>query len=131
MPNDVKNLYQMEKVTPAETTTYSAKIGLMYASDYFYAANPVYWNMSLYDISVEDTNWIWGAENKYMGKTDWTISYNTDRENDAISIGAGQMVTSNDVDTTWQFGIRPCFYLNSSVMHISGTGTPTDPYRIA
>ena len=84
--------------------------------------------MSLYDISVEDTNWIWGAENKYMGKTDWTISYNTDRENDAISIGTWQMVTSNDVDATWQFGIRPCFYLNSSVMYISGTGTPTDPY---
>ena len=27
--------------------------------------------------------------------------------------------------------IRPTFYLNSDVQYVSGTGTETDPYRIA
>lgn len=36
-------MYTAMIVSPAENTTYPAQIGLMYVSDYAYAANPTYW----------------------------------------------------------------------------------------
>ena len=52
-------------------TTYSAKIGLMYANDYGFAASPSAWttNMSSYNsTSIRDNNWM------YMGLDEWIIS---------------------------------------------------------
>ena len=33
-------------------------------------------------------------------------------------------------DSEWH-AVRPTFYLNSNVTYVSGSGTQTDPYRIA
>ena len=47
LKNTVKNTYQNEIINPLTNTTYSAKIGLMYVSDYGYAASPESWNTTL------------------------------------------------------------------------------------
>ena len=69
----VTNAYRNELVNPAELTTYNAKIGLMYVSDYGYAASSNYWTRALYDYNyVSVNNWM------YMGLSEWTITRRSD-----------------------------------------------------
>ena len=61
--------------TTDNATTYSAKIGLMYVSDYGFAASPDAWTltMSSYNnTTATNNNWM------YMGLYEWTISRNAD-----------------------------------------------------
>ena len=122
----IKLVYQNEIVSPAESTTYSAKVGLMYVSDYGYAASPKNWKTSLYDyfnIAYND-NWM------HMGLFEWTI---TRRSNDLGRVfqlnSTGNVLVT--VANANQGAVRPAFYLNSDVIYISGSGTQTDPFRIA
>ena len=126
-----KTAYQNEIVSPVTTnttdnaTTYSAKIGLMYASDYGFAAAPSAWTANLntyYGEAIKNVNWM------YMGLYEWTISRYAD---DAYSVfdvyGIGNLNLSNANDA---FGVRPVFYLSSSVNYASGSGSATDPISI-
>ena len=124
----VKQTYQNEIVSPAEATTYGAKIGLMYVSDYGYAASPEAWtlNMSGYDNpTATNNNWM------YMGWYEWTISRRSDatgRMNYAFYV-----TSTGSVDNFVVYGssgVRPSFYLESSVVLESGDGTQENPYRI-
>ena len=124
------NAYQNEIVSPAESTTYSAKIGLMYVSDYYYGAAPTYWtkvgdNISDatadYRAAIND-NWM------YMGFNDWTISRWSDTTVYAFRVtDTGNVKRNHVID---RYGVRPSFYLESSVELSGGSGTSTDPYRI-
>ena len=120
----VTNAYRNELVNPAELTTYNAKIGLMYVSDYGYAASSNYWTMALYDYNyVSVNNWM------YLGATEWTISRNSSSGNGVMNIRSSGYVynypTNDDLTAT-----RPAFYLNSNVQYVSGTGTSNNPIRI-
>ena len=67
----VQTAYNYEVGTNTANTTYSAKIGLMYASDYGYAASPENWNTNMGSLNNDtnrNNNWM------YMGDTEWTIS---------------------------------------------------------
>ena len=121
----VKNTYQNEIISPATTTTYSAKIGLMYVSDYGYAASPEEWNTVLgsIDYTSNDINWL------HMGLSEWTISPFSNSGYHAFGVSKTGNVISNYVDIS--AGVRPSFYLESSVVLESGTGTQENPYRIA
>ena len=128
--------YQNEVVNPvpgkySETgeTTYSAKIGLMYASDYGYGAVPEAWTTTLvnYDGSVNGTtirlqNWM------YMGYYDWTIS-RCSSDSDFVFIvhfnGRGLKDGAYGI-----MGIRPAFNLESSTTYVSGSGSMSDPILI-
>ena len=106
--------------------TYSAKIGLMYVSDYGYATSPSKWatNLGSYDNStVRDSNWL------YLGLNEWTISRSSD-----TSLLSFHVYSSGSVDyATVSFNknaIRPCFYLNSDVLFASGDGSQSNPFRI-
>ena len=78
--------YQNEIVAPAENTTYDAKIGLMYVSDYGFAASPSAWTTTLYNYdgndakgtSIKTINWM------YMGYYDWMISRYSDYSDGAF-----------------------------------------------
>ena len=97
----------------------------MYASDYGFAARLANWNtiMSGYNSPrLASNNWM------YMGIWDWTISRISDTSSDALSIYITGEVMSND--TMNGFGIRPCFYLNTTVSYASGDGSMSDPIRI-
>ena len=123
----VKQTYQNEIVNPVEATTYSAKIGLMYVSDYGYAANSENWTTVLesYDNSTNrNNNWM------YMGWYDWTITRVSDYTNTAFYvISSGYLIygaTFGDYTA-----VRPVFYLNDNVKLVDGEGTYINPYRIA
>ena len=124
----VKNVYQNEIVSPATSTVVSAKIGLMYVSDYGYGASPDNWNrqLSSYNNSLtRENNWL------YSGITEWTITPWTDVTNASVRINDEGKVGDIFYSNTDLCGVRPVFYLESNV-ELSGnhTGTQSDPYRI-
>ena len=107
-------------------TTYSAKIGLMYVSDYGFAASPSAWttNISSYgSTSIRDNNWM------YMGLYDWTISRYSSRSDNAFRVLYSGYLTY-DLVYNFRSAVRPVFYLTSSTQYVSGSGTQSDPIRI-
>jgi hypothetical protein len=123
-----KTAYQNEIVNPVTTNTtdnateYSAKIGLMYASDYGFAAAPSAWTTILNNYNgeaIKSVNWM------YMGLYEWTISRNADYAYRVFYVGnTGGL---NYIYANGAFGVRPVFYLTSSVNYASGSGSATDP----
>ena len=122
--------YQNEIVAPAENTTYDAKIGLMYVSDYGFAASPSAWTTTLYNYdgndakgtSIKTINWM------YMGYYDWMISRISDNSSSAFNVGRYGVVYGNYVSL--DFGVRPSFNLLSSITYVSGSGSAVDPILI-
>ena len=122
--------YQNEIINPSLNTTYSAKIGLMYVSDYMYGSDPIYWtfvgynsNGNDYRVAIND-NWL------YLGDSEWTISRNSDVDLLAFYVSNSGFVNHGGTNSD-EYAIRPVFYLESTVVLESGTGTQENPYRIA
>ena len=111
--------------TTDNATTYSAKIGLMYVSDYGFAASPEAWTltMSSYNnTTATNNNWM------YMGLYEWTISRNADGSDRAFSVRFDGSVGGGFVD--YGGGVRASFNLESSVSYVSGSGSMSDPIVI-
>ena len=122
--------YQNEIVAPAENTTSDAKIGLMYASDYGFAASPSAWTKNLYNYDGKDVN---GTSIKtinwmYMGVWEWTISRTSDYSDTAFVVYYGGYVSYSFVSDNR--GVRPSFNLSSSITYVSGSGSAVDPILI-
>ena len=123
-----KTAYQNEIVSPVTTnttdnaTTYSAKVGLMYVSDYGFAAAPSAWtaNLDTYNgEAIKNVNWM------YMGLYEWTISRYAGSDYLAFGVYSTGSVSYNIA--TYVLALRPVFYLASSVNYVSGSGTAADP----
>ena len=115
--------YQNEIVAPAENTTYDAKIGLMYVSDYGFAASPSAWSTILNDYkTVTVNNWM------YMGHDEWTIFRASDSSEFGFVVYNDGGVYDNLVIS--HFGVRPSFSLSSSITYVSGSGSMSDPILI-
>ena len=125
-----KTAYQYEVGSNASSTTYDAKIGLMYVTDYYYSASPSAWTLVGYNGSdatkdyraAKTTNWL------YLGSYEWTISRNSDITSRAFSVYSTGYVSS--VYVTLSRGVRPSFNLLSSTTYVSGSGSMSDPVRI-
>ena len=125
-----KTAYQYEVGSSASTTTYDAKIGLMYVSDYYYSASPSAWTLVGYNsdytksyASAKGENWLYG------GGWDWTISRDSDYSNTAFYVNYSGNVDDSDVNDG-SSGVRPSFSLLSSTTYVSGSGSMSDPVRI-
>ena len=124
----IKNMYSKEMNTNASTTS-SSKIGLMYASDYGFAASPKYWSLLGYNYDGEDIrkgikeNWLYNG-----GSYEWTISrYSSDAYGVFYVYTYGYVIEHNASNTCV---VRPSFNLESSVTYVSGSGSADDPIRI-
>ena len=126
-----KTAYQYEVGSNASSTTYDAKIGLMYVSDYYYAAGPSAWTLVGYSSSNPTTdyrvatsiNWM------YMGIDDWTLTRDTSNSEMMFGIYRSGYVISGFAGIDY-YSVRPVFNLNTSVTYASGSGTQSDPIRI-
>ena len=121
-------VYLNEVVNPSTTaltgeTEYSAKIGLMYVSDYAFAASPSVWTliMSNNNENTINNNWI------YMGE-EWTISRYADTSGSAYYVQKNGVIDFNAIIT--QHAVRPSFILESSITYVSGMGSMSDPIII-
>ena len=118
-----KVAYNNEVGSSSSSTTDSMKIGLMYVSDYGYAASRASWTKSLdkyYNVTYD--NWM------YLGSIEWTISQNLDSSSAAFRVYSDGRITSYDLINS--FAVRPCFYLTSSTEYVSGSGAQSDPILI-
>ena len=124
-------VYQNEIVNPVTTNTtdnateYTAKIGLMYVSDYGFAAEPSAWTLTMgnyNNTTATSTNWM------YMGLYEWTISRTADISFYAFAVGSGGDVFLSYVDD--DRAVRPSFSLESSITYVSGSGSASDPMVI-
>ena len=119
-----KEYYNTEVGSSSSSTTDSMKIGLMYVSDYGFAASNTYWTTELGDYnSARSNNWL------YLGSNEWTISRVSSSSNSAFLVASygpvdGLSGVANGL------AVRPVFYLSSLVNYVSGTGTQSDPFRI-
>ena len=126
-----KTAYQYEVGSSASTTTYDAKIGLMYVSDYYYSASPSAWTLVGYNsdytksyASAKGENWLYG------GGWDWTISRYSDYSDSAFYVDHYGNVYYYYVSVYGNDGVRPSFSLLSSTTYVSGSGSMSDPVRI-
>ena len=125
-----KQKYENELVNPVSDIKETAKIGLMYVSDYGYAADPNYWTTVMYREDGQDyrlaatSNWI------SMGLWEWTISRNSSYANIAFVVNdSGYVSGDNRVAVT--AAVRPVFYLSSNVAYAGGNGTIDSPIRLS
>ena len=127
--------YQNEIVNPVTTNTtdnateYSAKIGLMYVSDYGFGADPSAWTTTLYNYdgsvngsTIRSLNWM------HMGYYDWTISRGADDSFSAFGVSDDGFVLDYRVND--DRAVRPSFNLESSITYVSGSGSASDPMVI-
>ena len=118
--------YQNEILNLTESKTeYTAKVGLMYASDYKFAAAPSAWTTTLNKYnssSITSVNWM------YMGLNEWTITRQSNENYIVFYLNDGGNLSFNNTDGV--FAIRPTFYILPSVTYSSGTGTQSNPIRL-
>ena len=128
--------YQNEIVSPDPTSStdkaieYQAKIGLMYVSEYEFAASSGMWRLIGYkgdDVTNDyraaiNNNWM------YMGEEEWTITRTSVVSSRAFYVGYCGYVAHFNVDGPAV--IRPAFNLESSITYKSGSGSQSDPIII-
>ena len=129
MSNTAKAFYDGERNNAgsgSNPTTYRDEIGLMYPSDYGYAASPDAWTTDLFDYdnsTITASNWL------YMGLSEWTL---TPRLSFSYYVFFVYFYGSlNYSSASFGYAARPVFYLESNVELVRGTGTSSDPYRLA
>ena len=129
-----KTAYQNEIVSPVTTNTtdgateYSAKIGLMYVSDYMYAASQDKWTLVGNGSATTDYRAATSVNWMYMGFGDWAISRIADNSSSVFG-----MYSTGYVDYGYvggNSGCRPSFSLLSSTTYVSGSGSASDPMVI-
>ena len=123
--------YKYEVGANSLATTYSAKIGLMYVSDYYYAASPSAWTLVGYN-SNDTTkdyraaiyiDWLY---NGYVNE--WTITPSSGSPSEVFSVyQKGFLWNAHSVDPALA---RPVFNLESSVTYVSGSGSRFDPIYV-
>ena len=118
-----KTAYQNEVGSSSSSTTVDKKIGLMYVSDYGFAADQSGWTTKLSSYNSNTSkNWL------YLGSTEWTLSRTSDLTRSAFYVNSTGTVNYSIV--TYSNVVRPSFNLLSSVTYASGSGTFSDPIRI-
>ena len=109
----------------------TSKIGLMYLSDYGFAASPSAWTTTLngyYDKDANGTliktiNWM------YMGHDEWTISPYSSNSYNVFYLNNNGYVSSTNYARSG-YGFRPVLYLKSSVLYAGGSGTKDSPITL-
>ena len=126
--NTAKAFYDGERNNAgfdSNPTTFTDEIGLMYVSDYGYAASNSAWttNMNSYNsTSIRDNNWM------YMGLYEWTISPYSSYSSYVFVVDSSGFLGFNNA--YYGYSARPVFYLNSNVEYNGGTGTESDPFTL-
>ena len=117
-------LLSYEVGADSSNTTYNAKVGLMYISDYGFATSADNWGYTLDNSAITNDNWL------YLNTNEWTITRHSEGTVYAFQISSAGTVSGGVVGSAFNV-VRPVFYLNSNVTYVSGTGTESAPYRIA
>jgi len=133
------DMYAIERNTSA---VYSSNppylfgyVGLMYPSDYGYAAKGCQ-STKLSELhnnqTCLDNNWLYQSQLDTFNNIldEWLISPSSANANNVSIIRKGY-VQASGIDSTDEYNYRPVFYLDSKELSIAGgEGTSTNPYHI-
>ena len=133
----VPEVYKLE-LDPTSINTYPneeyinsslTKIGLMYVSDYLYAAPKEKWTLCGSDISDSHHDYRLAYTEDWLYSSDypWTISHYSDYSNFVMCVSDTGNVFNLANDSR---AVRPVFYLESSVVYLGGNGTRENPYKL-
>ncbi len=126
--NTAKAFYDGERNNAgygSNPTTYTDEIGLMYPSDYGYAAYPDAWTTNLISYSnssITSNNWL------YMGLFEWTISPSSSYSSYVFYVRHSGSLSR--YSAYYGYSVRPVFYLNSNVEYAGGIGNESDPFTL-
>ena len=128
--------YTMERGTAVSSSSYpyrwTGKIGLMYPSDYAYAADLNLCKLTGYNYESEGSNCAttdWLFNRKYQ----WLMSPNSGYSYGAwLVFEAGFVAYGDDGGHTvdFEYGVRPLAILKSDVTKLEGEGTSGNPYKL-
>ena len=112
-----------------------AAIGLMYPSDYGYAAYGIECDnkssMTLYNYEGGCAAVDWLAQDSLDSHEEWLISPSPGRSSSAFIVIGGSGGSVNYVtDLSFGFAARPTLYLSSDIFITGGSGKASDPYTI-
>ena len=137
----VDAMYDIERKN--DSSYLLSKIGLMYASDYGYAASGLC-NEQLEKYSslvCKDTNWLYNLKvDEWLlnSRPGWSnvvykvsSSGSIDPSDGSICMGSGTCKSSSNGVEHLNYAIRPVLYLNKDVKIIGGTGTSDNMYQLS
>ena len=114
------------KVYSGRPTTWTGKIGLMYPSDYGYAADLSKCTKQLNgynDSTCTSNDWLFNSNNQ------WTLAPNSSYSYVAWRVASsGNVYVYDGVYNT--VGVRPVLYLDSDLAMESGDGSSSNPYQL-
>ena len=110
--------------------TWTGLIGLLYPSDYAYAASTTFWNTPLknYHLEAIYNNWmsINGSDGNYfISPSSGLLS------NSVLVVNSAGRVIGGLISKNFQSGVRPVVYLKSYITIISGDGSYQNPYQLS
>ena len=109
----------------AYATSTTAKIGLMYVSDYMYASG--YFNSTSTEAG---SSFYYGNQNWLYKGYEWTITPCSNNLSNAFYVDNYGFVNTNNGRASYGYGARPAFYLTSNVYIAGGNGTFDNPYTL-
>ena len=120
--NAERDSSQVYSGNPASTTQY---IGLMYPSDYGYAAGSSSLSTALYkyDISRKNSDYLFSGEYEWLQAPNATISYHA-----AILYRSGFVAPSYIVSNS--YAVRPVLYLTSETQITGGDGSQGNAFKL-
>ena len=131
-----KNFYNGERNNTgygSNPTTYgpenangnSTKIGLMYPSDYGYAAYSNAWSEELFSyssLSINENNWL------YMGLYEWILTPLVTFSDHVFYLTYSGRLYYFYANSGYT--VRPVFYLMPNISYVDGEGTKDSPFRV-
>ena len=110
-------------VSEIATQSYQARIGLMSASDYGYAASYGRAALNTYNnANYTGSNWLYGKGDEYF------LTPSTTANNILYASSAGNVASGVNYNG---YSVRPVVYLKAAVYVVSGDGSESNPYKLA
>ena len=131
--SNAETMYKNERGTTVYTSgtpiVTTAKVGLMYVSDYGYSVKNASCNHSSQSLVSYDATACGGSAWILKNGYEWTLSPNSSYADSVFYVSYYAYALYSNA--SGGNGVRPVLYLNSNVYYLRGTGTKTDPFQIA
>ncbi|MGM9848148.1 MAG: hypothetical protein ACI312_00130, partial [Bacilli bacterium] len=131
--SNAEAMYKTERGTTVKTSgtpiVTTAKVGLMYASDYGYSVKNSSCNHSSKSLDSYYTTACGGSAWMLKNGKEWTVSPDSSNANYVFYVIYYAGVPSSYA--TYGFGVRPVLYLNSNVYITGGDGSINNPFQVS
>ena len=130
--SNAETMYKTERGTTVKTSgtpiVTTAKVGLMYVSDYGYSVKNSSCNHSSKSLYDYDATACGGNAWMLKNGNEWTVSPDSSYASGVFTILDRAFVSSSNA--IYGYGVRPVLYLNSNVYITGGDGSINNPFQV-